>query len=86
MTYTYRIVTLNINGLESNNRNLMPEEFIRRHNTDFAVFQEVTNVHGITMKVYQVIDNVGILGRARQYSIRKTYRCTRHSVYHLVEE
>jgi len=31
MTYTYPIVTLNINGLESINRKLMLEEFIRRH-------------------------------------------------------
>jgi len=56
----------------------MVGEFIRRHNTDFAVLQEVTIVHSITMKGYQVSDNVGTLGRARQYSIRKTYRCTRY--------
>jgi len=64
----------------------MVGEFIRRHDIDIAVLQEVTNVHSITMKGYQVTDNVGTLGRARQYSIRKTYRCTRYGVYPLVEE
>jgi len=43
MTYTYRIATLNINGLESNNRILMLEEFIRKHDIDIAMLQEVTN-------------------------------------------
>jgi len=52
MTDTYRIITLNINGLESNKRKLMLEEFIKRHDIDIAMLQGVTNVHSITMKGY----------------------------------
>jgi len=41
----------------------MLEEFIRKHDIDIAMLQEVTNVHSITMNGYQVIDNVGTMGR-----------------------
>jgi len=52
MTYTYRIVTLNINGLESINTKLMLEEFIRRHDVDIAMLQEVTTVNSFIIKGY----------------------------------
>ena len=41
----------------------MLEEFIRRLDVDVAILKEVTTVHNITIKGYQVTDNVGTLGR-----------------------
>ena len=41
----------------------MLEEFLRRHDVDFALLQEVTSVNAITFKVYQTIDNIGASGR-----------------------
>jgi len=51
----------NINGLASTNRQHMLEEFIQKHDVDIAVLQEVTSVHNITIKGYQ-IDNIGTAG------------------------
>lgn len=63
MTYTYRIATLNINGLGSVNRGKMLDEFIRRHDIDIVMLQEVTNIESITIPGYQTIENIGTLGR-----------------------
>jgi len=41
----------------------MLEEFIRKHDVDIAMLQEVTSVHNITIKGYQTIDNFEIAGR-----------------------
>jgi len=41
----------------------MLEEFLRRHDVDFALLQEVTSVNAITFKGYQTIDNIGASGR-----------------------
>jgi len=43
MQYTYRIITLNINGIENKTRLRMLEEFIQRHDIDIALLQEVTD-------------------------------------------
>ena len=59
----------------------MLEEFIRRHDTHIAVLQKVTNVHSITMKGYQVIDNVGILGRGMAILNKEDLQM--HTIQHL---
>lgn len=41
----------------------MLEEFLRRHDVDFALLQEVTSLNAITFKGYQTIDNIGTSGR-----------------------
>ena len=63
MSYTYRILTLNINGIASVNRQHTLEEFIRKHDVDIAMLQEVTPTHNIIIKGYQTIDNIGTTGR-----------------------
>jgi len=63
MRYTYRIITLNINGIENQTRLHMPEEFIKRHDIDIALLQEVTNEEKLTCRGYYVTANVGITGR-----------------------
>jgi len=40
--YTYRIITLNTNGIETQTRLRMLEEFIKQHDIDIALLQEVT--------------------------------------------
>jgi len=63
MAFTYRVMTLNINGLASHTRHQMLEDFLRRHDVDFALLQEVTSLNPMTFKGYQTIDNIGISGR-----------------------
>jgi exonuclease III len=41
---TRRIVTLNINGISSTTRQAMLENFIRIHDLDFVLPQEVTQL------------------------------------------
>ena len=50
MQYTYRMVTLNINGIESHNRIRMLEEFVHRHDVDIALLQEVTDGNKLVCK------------------------------------
>jgi exonuclease III len=71
MTYTYRIVTLNINGLASDNRRQMLEHFIRKQEVDVAMLQEVTSRQHIAIQGYKVIDNIGIVSRDTAMLIRE---------------
>ena len=41
----------------------MIEEFLRKHDVDSALLQEVTSLNAITFKGYQTIDNIGTSGR-----------------------
>jgi len=41
----------------------MLEEFLRKHDVDFALLQEVTSLNAISFKGYQTIDNIGTSGR-----------------------
>ena len=56
-------MTLNINGLVSHTMHQMLEEFLRKHDVDFALLQEVTSLNAVTLKGYQTIDNIGNSGR-----------------------
>jgi len=60
MTVIYRVLTLNIKGLTSLAR---LEEFLPRHDVDFALLQEVISGKAITFKGYQTIDNIRASGR-----------------------
>ena len=50
MRYTYRIITLNINGIENQTRLRLLEEFIKRHDIDIALLQEVTDEEKLTCR------------------------------------
>ena len=63
MQYTYRILTLNINRMESHNRIRMLEEFFHRHDVDIALLQEVTDSDKLVCKGYHSTINIGTLGR-----------------------
>jgi exonuclease III len=43
MQYAYRIVTININGIESSNRTTMLGDFLHRQDIDIALIQEITS-------------------------------------------
>jgi len=62
MAFTYHVMTLNINGLASQIRHQMLEEFLYRHDVDFALLQEVTLLNYIDFKVYKTIDNIRTSG------------------------
>ena len=59
MNYTYRIITLNISGIASATRHQMFEDFLRIHDVDIALLQEVTTENNITFKSYQTLVNIG---------------------------
>jgi len=54
MSYTYRVMTLNVNGIASCTRLQMFGDFLHRHDVDFALLQEVTNVNIINIRGYQI--------------------------------
>jgi len=61
MQYTYRIMSLNINGIESHTRLQMLEEFLQRHDVDIALLHEVTNEKKLVFKLYKSTINIGTL-------------------------
>jgi len=63
MQYTYRILTLNINGIESHNRIRTLEEFVHRHDVDIALLQEVMDGDKLVCKGYHSTINIGTTGR-----------------------
>jgi len=63
MDYTYKIATLNINGISAPTRIDMLEEFLYKHDIDLALLQEVTNSKIITIRRYTSYINMGTEGR-----------------------
>jgi len=77
MAYTYRILTLNINGLTSDNRQQMVEQFMRRHEVVIAMLQEVTSKKHIEVKGYHITDNIGTAGRGTAMIIKEDLQMDR---------
>jgi len=63
--YTYRVLTLDINGIESHNRIRMLEQFVHRHDVDIALLQEVTDGDKLICKGYHSTINIGTTGRGQ---------------------
>jgi len=63
MQYTYRILTLNINGIEPHNRIRKLEEFVHRHDVEIALLQEVTDGDKLICKGYHFTINIGTTGQ-----------------------
>ena len=59
MLYTYKIATLNINGIASQTKLRMHGEFLRRQDIDVALLQEVTQTDFTTIHDYKAIINEG---------------------------
>jgi exonuclease III len=57
MLYTYKIATLNINGIVSNTRIGMLEDFLKRQDFDIALLQEVTHANFTTIRRYTAYVN-----------------------------
>jgi len=56
-------MTLNINGIASPTRLLMLRDFIYKHDADFVLLQEVTNVNILNIRGYHTFENIGTSGR-----------------------
>jgi len=54
---------ININGIASRARIMMLGEFLRRHDVDFALLQEVAHTNINNLRGYQVYDKIGTTGR-----------------------
>jgi exonuclease III len=59
MDYTYRIATLNINGIAAKLRIRMLEEFLHAHDIDFLCVQELTNANIQEVRNYTAHLNIG---------------------------
>jgi len=57
MSYTYKLVTLNINGIASNTRIRMLEDFLWRKDVDFILLQEVKHKTIDTIQHYTAYGN-----------------------------
>ena len=62
MDYTYKIETLNINGISAPTRIHMLEEFVYKHHIDLTLLQEVTNSKINTIRRYTSYINMGTNG------------------------
>jgi exonuclease III len=63
MPYTYKIAKININGIASQVRLTMLEEYLRQQDIDIALLQEVTNTKLTTFRIYNTHINVGTENR-----------------------
>jgi len=81
MQYTYRIMTLNINWIESHARLQMLEEFLQRHDVHIALLHEVTNGNKLAFKGYQSTTNIGTLGRGAAILSKLNLQLHRINVY-----
>ena len=60
MFQTFKIATLNINTVTSNTRLQMLEDFLRRHDIDFSLLQEMSHATLNTIRRYTVHMNIGM--------------------------
>jgi len=73
MDYTYKIATLNINGISAPTRIQIPEEFLYKHDIDLALLQEVTNSKITTIRRYTSYINIGTEGRGTAILAKDSY-------------
>ena len=63
MTYTYKIATININGIASHLRLWMLEDYLRQQDIDIVLLQEVTHTKITSFRRYNAYVNVGTENR-----------------------
>jgi exonuclease III len=71
MSYTYKLVTLNINGIASNTRVRMLEGFLWRQDVDFELLQEVKYKTIDTIQNYTAYVNAGTNNRGTAILAKK---------------
>jgi exonuclease III len=76
MDYTYKIATLNINGISAQTRINMLEEVLYKHDIDLALLQEVTNSKINKIRRYIAYINIGTEGRGTAILANDNYLIT----------
>ena len=76
MDYTYKIATVNINGISAPTRIQMFEEFLYKHGIDLALLQEVTNSKITTIRRYTSYINMETEGRGTAILAKDNYLLT----------
>jgi len=76
MDYTYKIATLNINGISVPTKIHMLGEFLYKHDIDLALLQEVTNSKITTIRRYTSYINMGTEGRGTAIVAKDSYLLT----------
>jgi len=76
MDYTYKIATLNINGISAPTKIHMLEEFLYKHDIHLALPQEVTNSKITTIQRYTSYINIGTEDRGTAILAKDSYLLT----------
>jgi exonuclease III len=76
MYHTYKIATLNINGISASTRLNMLEEFLYKQNIDLALLQEVTNSKISKIRRYTAYINMGTEGRGTAFLAKDSHVIT----------
>jgi exonuclease III len=63
MPHIYKIATININGISSDNRILWLSDFLFKHDIYIALLHEVTTTKLTCIRNYTVLENIGTEGR-----------------------
>jgi exonuclease III len=63
MSYTYKIAIININGIASQVRLKMLEDYLRQQDTDILLLQEVTHTKITSFRRYNAYVNFGTENR-----------------------
>jgi exonuclease III len=74
--YTYKIATLNINGIAATTRIQMLEDFLHTHDIDIACLQEMTNTAINTKRNYTSHMNIGSDDRGTAIPTKDCYQLT----------
>ena len=73
MTDIVKVATLNINGITSQTRVGMLEEYIRRHEIDIIFLQKITRTNMVNVRGYETFDNIGTHMRGTAIVARKEF-------------
>jgi exonuclease III len=76
MEYTYKIATLNINGISAVTRIRMLEDFLYKHDLDLILLQEVTDNTISKIQRYTPYINIGSEGRGTAILAKDCYTLT----------
>jgi exonuclease III len=70
MLHTYKIATLNINGIASHTKMSMLDDFLKRQDIDVALLQEVTHTDFTTIHGYKATVNEGTDKRGTAFLVK----------------
>jgi len=77
MLYTYKIATININGISSNTKVQLLRQFLLQQDIDIALIQELTSCDLPPLLGFNLITNVGTEKRGTAFIIKEGLSITK---------